>query len=232
MRERNGRAIRPTSKGEPAPGGVVSLRRKTLPAGGKVNAADDQGRTPRSWAGVAAAGARLAHRRMAVSAAAQWSLIMRTTGTLVLALLVLSPATAIPPNFMPDEEMARLPIVVVAKWDKKAPLRAHNLVEGDVLLKLEGHTELIIERVIKGDIKPGKHKLLLGAFIGWAEKGGPVMSYTSTEMVGDTNDVTKPNLWFLTPKRSSQCSGGWVAGPRFPPRTNSDHRLSQGANRH
>jgi hypothetical protein len=126
---------------------------------------------------------------------------MPKNGCLALALLAGLWPAAIPPRFMPDEEMARQPIVVVARWDK-APLRGHSLVEGNVLKKLEGHTDLIVERVVKGDLKPGRHKLLLGAFIGWAKEGGPVFSHTSTEMVGDADDVTKPNLWFLAPKRS------------------------------
>lgn len=116
-------------------------------------------------------------------------------------------AQAIPPNFVSDEDLANYPIIVAGKWNKVA-LRDHSRTEDDarvgkVLKDTEVHTELVVERVIKGDIKPGTHKILLGFRIGWAGKdGGPVMSFMSTEMMGDVKEVTETNLWFLVPKRS------------------------------
>jgi hypothetical protein len=91
---------------------------------------------------------------------------------------------------------------VIGRWNK-APARSHNQVVDGVAQAMEAHTELLVERVIVGKFKPGNHKILLGAFIGWPDKtGGPIMSFTSTELVGDVKDVAESNLWFLTPQRS------------------------------
>jgi hypothetical protein len=78
----------------------------------------------------------------------------------------------------------------------------HHLIEKNVVKEMEVRTELIVESVIKGDVRPGSRTILLGPFIGWQAEGGPVMSDTSTEMVGDIEDVSKPNLWFLSHRRS------------------------------
>jgi hypothetical protein len=107
---------------------------------------------------------------------------------------------------VPDEVLAQQPIIVIGKWNKTA-LTNHSLVKGDGPLKVlqceEVHTELIVQKVIKGDIKPGTHKILLGFRIGWLRKdGGPVMSFMSSEMVGDVDDVCDSNLWFLESKKS------------------------------
>lgn len=115
--------------------------------------------------------------------------------------------SSIPPPYVSDSELASCPVIVVARWNK-SPLRAHSNVRekaegGKELVATESHTELVIERVIKGDIKPGTHKILLGFRIAWArEDGGQVMSYMSTEMMGDVDEVKDSNLWFLAPKRS------------------------------
>ena len=110
-------------------------------------------------------------------------------------------ALAIAPPFVPDQELVTRPVIVVAKWDR-APLEPHNLVEGTVCKAMETRCRIIIERVIRGDVKAGMHTILLGAFIAWQEKGGCVVSYTSTMCLGEDLDVAKPNLWFLSRKRS------------------------------
>jgi hypothetical protein len=117
-------------------------------------------------------------------------------------LLPYSSAHAVAPPFVSDEELARSPAMVVAKWDK-APLVPHNLVEGNWSKEQEVRTEIVVTRVIKGTLKPGKYTILLGPFIGWERQdGGGVMSYMSTQVLGDVSDVKDENLWFLESRRS------------------------------
>jgi len=118
---------------------------------------------------------------------------------LVLTALTATHAGAIAPPFIPDDELAQKPIIVVGRWNK-APLKERS---GDVYREYEIHTALLVERVIAGHIKPGTHKMLLGRLTGWPrDDGGPVMSFTSTEMIGDVEEVADLNLWFLVPKKS------------------------------
>jgi len=120
---------------------------------------------------------------------------------LALALSLVPAANAVPPIFVPDEELAKMPVIVVGRWNKAA-VESHNQCKGDVCITLESRTELVIDRVIEGKIKPGEHKILLGPFVGWQENGGEVFSFTSTEMMGDVKEVTRPNIWFLNFRRS------------------------------
>src|SRR5262245_27832719 len=106
----------------------------------------------------------------------------------------------IPPPYVSDLKLAQSPIVVVGGWNG-APLTAHRNVKGNTIVDLEGRTELVIQRIIAGDVEPGEHKILLFPFVGW-EQDGRIMSYTSTEEEGDVEDVSKSNLWFLSQKRS------------------------------
>jgi hypothetical protein len=119
-------------------------------------------------------------------------------------LFLASPACATVPPYIPDEELAEYPVIVVARWNK-APLRVHALVgdsaKGKITRKTETHTELLIERVVKGDVKSGVYKILL-LHIGWPPDGGRVMSHTSCQMYGEAEEVTESNLWFLVPQRS------------------------------
>ncbi len=75
------------------------------------------------------------------------------------ALLRCSSAHAIAPPFVSDEDLARSTAIAVAKWEK-APLVPHHLVEGNECKELEVRTEIVVTRVIKGPLKPGKHKIL------------------------------------------------------------------------
>jgi len=83
---------------------------------------------------------------------------------------------AIAPAFISDEELARYPIIVVAKWDK-ASFRAHyrystNSDRGKVITAFESYTELNVLRVIKGGIRPGVSTLKIG--YGLSGAGVPV----------------------------------------------------------
>ena len=126
--------------------------------------------------------------------------ISQVLATLVLVAVVISVAAAIPPLYVSDRFLAESPVVVVAKWDG-APWVNNSLVERNALVEHEVRTQIVIERVIKGDLKPGKHTILIGYAIGWSEQQPWVVSYTATMMLGDA-DATKPNLWFLKRKRS------------------------------
>ena len=108
---------------------------------------------------------------------------------------------AIPPPFISDQEMARFPVIVEARWDRR-PFRAHYDVEDNALKNGECFTKLTVLRVIKGDLKPGEHELLPGYNIGWSETGGEPMSFMSTQMCGDVEEVCQANLWCLEWTRS------------------------------
>jgi hypothetical protein len=125
-------------------------------------------------------------------------------------MLACSVSRAIAPAFVSDEELAQYPVIVVGRWNK-APLRPHDRLipcpekgENDfICTDSEIHAELVVERVIKGDISPGTHRILLGFRIGWLRPdGGRVMAYWSTEEMGDVEEVCESNLWFLVPARS------------------------------
>jgi len=115
---------------------------------------------------------------------------------ILLTGIVVSQAMAVSPPFVSDRSLAEAPFVVVARWDG-APFIDASVVKGN----WEVQTQIVIERVIKGDINVGKHTILVGYAIGWSKEQPWVMSYTSTQMRGDC-DATKPSLWFLQRKRS------------------------------
>jgi len=123
-----------------------------------------------------------------------------------LLLLWANSAHGIAPRYIPDPQLARSPIIVVAKWEK-APFEHHAKYRDPdrkhVVEASEGYTKLRILRVIKGPgLKPGEHELLIGLGIAWSKDGKWLGSGTSTELSGDVNDITQPNLWFLTKARS------------------------------
>lgn len=126
--------------------------------------------------------------------------ISRVLVTLVVLAVVISEAAAISPPYVSDRALAESPVVVVAKWDG-APWDDNSLVEGNVLKEHEMRTQIVVERVIKGHLKVGKHTILVGYAIGWSKDRPGVMSYMSTQVLGDA-DATKSNLWFLQRKRS------------------------------
>lgn len=134
---------------------------------------------------------------------------------LLSAILAACPeANAIAPCFVSDAELVEKPVIVVARWDK-SPQVPRRKIEGNVCVATETHTEIIIERVIKGKVKPGKHAIILGfaLFLGCpheieVEDGAeeddfyPVWSCTSTEVFGEAENVTESNIWFLERMRS------------------------------
>jgi hypothetical protein len=126
-------------------------------------------------------------------------------GLLVLCVFP-SLSRGIAPAFVSDEELARYPIIVVAKWDK-ASFRPHHRsatdrTNGEIITAIEAFTELNILRVIKGPGQPGLTTLKIGGGVGWSTNGDWVNSGTSTELPGDVETVAEPNLWFLKISRS------------------------------
>jgi hypothetical protein len=114
-------------------------------------------------------------------------------------------AQAVAPRYLSDEELARFPIVVVAKWEKAPFTPHHKSVEKEgceVIVAVEAFTELRVERVIRGDVEPGARTLMVGWGIGWSKDGTFVNSASSTELPGDVEDIKVPCLWFLRRKKS------------------------------
>jgi hypothetical protein len=110
---------------------------------------------------------------------------------------------AIAPNYVSDVELASYPIVVVARWEKAGFNRHAKHTEcGQGVLESEAYTRLNILSVLRGTIELGEVDLQINYGISWAEDGTFVNSGTSTQLVGDVNDITKPCLWFLKRKRS------------------------------
>jgi len=129
-----------------------------------------------------------------------------TSISLCLALALTCRVFAMAPPYVSDEELAAYPVIVVAKWDK-APAKSHNQYRdddglGQVVVKSEVYTSLNVLQVVKGNIEPGVHDLMIGWGISWQEDGTWLTSGTSTEILGDVKDVTEPCLWFLKQTRS------------------------------
>ena len=126
---------------------------------------------------------------------------------LCLALLCAGNAVAMAPGYLSDEELAGFPIIVVAQWER-AGFEAHHEYEkredfGTVLVTAETYTKLRIVRVVKGpELKAGQHDLMAGMGISWRKDGTRLSSGTSTDLLGDVQDITKPSLWFLKRARS------------------------------
>lgn len=123
---------------------------------------------------------------------------------LVVACAVDSHARA--PRYVPDTELADFPIIVVARWNK-ADFQAHHRFSDDdggrrVITRVEVYTTLEVLQTIKGDVRPGFKRLMVGSGIGWSRDGTYVTSASSTELLGDVADVTVSNIWFLKKARS------------------------------
>ena len=134
------------------------------------------------------------------------SLITRVSVAVFIGLALSRPALAVMPIHIPDKELADSPIIVVARWEK-APFESHHKYRededlGKVIIKSEAHTKLKVIRVIKGDVKPGVHALMVGGCISWFKDGTYLNSATSTLIPGDVSDVTQPNIWFLKREKS------------------------------
>src|SRR5712691_8149181 len=77
--------------------------------------------------------------------------------SLAAAFLAMLPmrAAAISPRYVPDEELVREPIMVVARWPR-ARFTSHSRIEHNAVYEQEVHTELVVERAIRGDVRPGR----------------------------------------------------------------------------
>ena len=126
---------------------------------------------------------------------------------LMTILMMVEMLGAMAPRMVTDEELARFPIIVVAKWEK-APFRSHTRervnADGEVVVeRWEHYTKLKILRKIKGArFLPGEYDLKVDYGIAWNQEGKNLESGTSTQILGDVDDVTKPRIWFLKESRS------------------------------
>lgn len=126
--------------------------------------------------------------------------VCATCAVLVSVVFIPPPAHGFAPRFVSDCELAKSPVLVVAKWNG-APWKNNSLVIDNRMTDYEVATEIEVSRVIKGDLEPGKHTILVAYPIGWSVEQPTVMGYSSTQVMGDA-EATKENLWFLNARRS------------------------------
>ncbi len=101
--------------------------------------------------------------------------------------------SAIPPSYVSDQQLAKSPIIVVAKWEK-----VQRTGERDRDKPFVAQTKLRILRTVKGPkIDQEVIDLKLGWQISWGNDGEFLNSATSTNLLGYVEDVTVPCLWFL-----------------------------------
>jgi hypothetical protein len=122
---------------------------------------------------------------------------------LVIWALGATPALALPPPYVTDEKLAQSPIIVVGKWNR-APFKTYagswyDWLKDKVETGDEVQTELLVERVIKGDVRPGVHPLLVDSGVSWEPHGGWVEGRASMPALGDVKEVCDSSLWFLAP---------------------------------
>jgi len=103
---------------------------------------------------------------------------------LIVLLLATSPLFAIAPRNYTDAEL-HCKIVKNERGEK-------------IIKRFEFYTKLKIIRTVKGDeIKPGEYDLKGSFGISWRLDGTGLESGTSTQILGDVDDLTVPRLWFL-----------------------------------
>src|SRR5579871_1072048 len=90
-------------------------------------------------------------------------------GILLLFLFIIE-ARASMPIPIADDELAQWPVVVVGYWPK-APIKPHVLQKGDTLEKYEYHTQLVITKVLHGNVTPGTRHMFFDYGIGWNKDG-------------------------------------------------------------
>lgn len=117
------------------------------------------------------------------------------------AVSVSEHSSAIAPPSISDSSLANFPIIVVASWPQ-AKIQRHDDIQGNVARHIEAFTDLKVDRVVKGDVTTANHRLKISWGISWNADGKFLNSGTSTLVLGDVADVTKPNLWFLVRDRS------------------------------
>jgi hypothetical protein len=136
------------------------------------------------------------------------TMIRFNLSVIVLAVLPLCGVVhALGPSYKTDGELVRYPVIVVAQWDR-AEVRRHESSEEGGGSRFQAETTLNVLRVIKGRIYPGNQTLLLGWGVAWKEDGTGLATWTSTHLLGDVEDVSKPTIWFLDRKLS------WEGGLR------------------
>lgn len=125
---------------------------------------------------------------------------------LLALLLAFSPESrALVPGYVSDSDMARLPIIVSGRWLKPdaGTNTSDRVSEANGPDTGEKFERMEVFRSIKGNVKPGVYRLRVDGPIGWNESGLELNSATSTELLGDVDDVTNTNLWFLSWSKSS-----------------------------
>lgn len=101
-----------------------------------------------------------------------------------------------------DEELIKVPILVVGRWNK-SPLnrydkKASAATTGPAFGGNGFRTELIVERVIRGDIKPGTYPLFFHFETAWSTKHGERLFGSHHHRPwNDVEEFADPNLWFL-----------------------------------
>src|ERR1043166_4916966 len=92
-------------------------------------------------------------------------------------------AYALIPPYVSDPELAQKPIIVVAHWEKGtfdirpiSPKTPQDNQLGPINIV---RCKLVIERVIKGDITPGRHTLMLTGCATWRQDGHGLCSGSS-----------------------------------------------------
>ena len=96
----------------------------------------------------------------------------------------------------PDAKLAQSSVIVVARWEGTA-WEDHCRREGNAVTVRETRTQIVVERVIAGNVQLGKHTVLVRGMIGWSKDVPEIMWYGSSEALGDAR-ADAPNLWFLS----------------------------------
>ncbi len=91
---------------------------------------------------------------MARFAVTHWNVVLA-------ASLMCGVVHAAGPSYKTDGELVRYPVIVVAQWDR-AEIRKSESDQESHGSRFQVETEINVLQVIKGRIRPGKHRLLLG----------------------------------------------------------------------
>lgn len=118
-----------------------------------------------------------------------------------LTLGMAAGAVGMAPPFLTDAQLSKYPVIVIAKWEK-APFVWNRSPDDPAIDKIEAFTRLRILEVIRGDVTPGEALIMTGWGIGWNKEGTELRTHTSSDLLGDVDDVTKPAIWFFKRKRS------------------------------
>jgi hypothetical protein len=114
-----------------------------------------------------------------------------------IALLDGGATVAIEPAASSDNDLVNYPICVVAKWGGEL-LRQRTSVNESGKASDDYETEIVVDRVISGELRPGVVNIRVKWPIGWNTDGDGLVSGTSTTRMGEIEDVRDLNLWFLT----------------------------------